>query len=82
MLRWSARTGSACGHALMSSADVELGFDLGRQLGDVDHVGPGSCAADLPRPPADRSGPAELDRWSSGAAPCQESPGLAGQEAD
>jgi hypothetical protein len=49
--------GSACGQALTSSADVELGLDLGGQLGDVDHVGPRSCAADRPRPPADLSVP-------------------------
>jgi hypothetical protein len=76
---------SVCGQVLTSSADDELGLGLGRALGDVDHVRDPVLALPTFRD-GRRTGPGrwllELDRWSSECAPCQESPGLTGQEAD
>jgi hypothetical protein len=76
---------SVCGQVLTSSADDELGLGLGRALGDVDHVRDPVLALPTFRD-GRRSGPwplaAGAGRWSSEYAPCQELPGLAGQEAD
>src|SRR5207342_964122 len=74
---------SACGWAPTPSVDDELGLDLGRPLGDVDHVGIRLVCC---RSSATAGGLVRSRRSSMGcppiAAPRQESPGLAGEEAD
>jgi hypothetical protein len=68
-LRKPRAYGSACGQGLTSSADDELGLDLGRPLGMLITSGSGSCGADLRDLRRTRPWPAELDGRPLESAP-------------